>query len=278
MATDAKAAKAAKTVERAPIMEIKDLSFSYGERQILRSVDFKAYEGQLVAIIGPNGAGKSTLFKCILKFLKDYEGHIYLEGEDMKHMSRPQIAKKIAYIPQTTVPVFNYTVLDIVLMGLTGELKLLESPKEKHIAKAENILADLGISHLKNRGFGRISGGERQLVLLARAIIQDAKVLVMDEPTANLDYGNQFRVMERIRGLVESGYTVVISTHNPEHALLFAEKAFVLQDGEVKAAGPSRQVLTEDLMRQLYDVEVKLLDTEFRGEETKVCVPIKSTR
>ena len=261
-----------------PIMEIRDLSFSYAETEVLKHVDFRAYEGQLVALIGPNGAGKSTLFKCILKFLKGYEGTIYLEGEDMKDMSRPQIAKKIAYIPQTTVPVFNYTVLDIVLMGLTGELRLLESPKEKHIIKAEQILADLGITHLRDRGFGRISGGERQLVLLARAIIQDARILVMDEPTANLDYGNQFRVMERIRGLVEEGYTVIISTHNPEHALLFAEKAFVLQNGEVKAAGPSREVLTEELMKQLYDVEVRLLDTEFHGENAKVCVPIKSTR
>lgn len=269
MATDTKATL---------IMETKDLCFSYGETQILKHVDFKAYEGQLVALIGPNGAGKSTFFKCILKFLKDYDGQILLEGEDMKHMSRQQIAKKIAYIPQTTVPVFNYTVLDIVLMGLTGELRLLETPKEKHIAKAEKVLKDLGISHLRDRGFGRISGGERQLVLLARAIIQDAKLLIMDEPTANLDYGNQFRVMERIRGLVEEGYTVIISTHNPEHALLFAEKAFVLQDGEVRAAGPSKQVLTEELMRQIYDLEVRLIDTEFRGDDAKVCLPVKSTR
>ena len=259
-------------------MEINDLSFSYGETQILKHVNFAAYEGQLVALIGPNGAGKSTLFKCILRFLKDYSGHIYLDGEDMKHMSRQQIAKKIAYIPQTTVPVFNYTVLDIVLMGLTGELKLLETPKEEHVRKAERVLTDLGISHLRDRGFGRISGGERQLVLLARAIIQDAKILVMDEPTANLDYGNQFRVMERIRGLVEHGYTVIISTHNPEHALLFAEKAFVLQNGEVRAAGPSKKVLTEELMQQLYDVEVRLIDTEFRGEDAKVCMPIRSTK
>lgn len=261
-----------------PIMEIRNLSFSYGEEDILKNVNFRAYEGQLVALIGPNGAGKSTLFKCILKFLKGYKGNIYLEGQDMAHMSRPQIAKKIAYIPQTTVPVFNYTVLDIVLMGLTGGLKPLESPKQKHVEKAENLLELLGITYLRDRGFGKISGGERQLVLLARAMIQDAKILVMDEPTANLDYGNQFRVMERIRSLVEEGYTVIISTHNPEHALLFAEKAFVLQNGEVQAAGPSREVLTEELMQKLYDIEVRLIDTEFHGENAKVCVPVRSTK
>ena len=262
-----------------PVMEISNLSYSYdGETRTLKNIDFRAYQGQLVALIGPNGAGKSTLFKCILKFLKDYEGNIFLEGHDMKEMSRAQIAKKIAYIPQTTVPVFNYSVLDIVLMGLTGGLKLLETPKQKHIEKAEAVLDSLGVLHLRNRGFARISGGERQLVLLARAIIQDAEILVMDEPTANLDYGNQFRVMERIRGLVSDGFTVILSTHNPEHALLFAEKAFVLQDGEVKAAGPSREVLTAELMEQLYGVQVNLIDTEFEGEQARVCVPVRSTR
>ena len=260
------------------VMEIKDLCFSYDETPILKHVDFRAHNSQLVALIGPNGAGKSTLFKCILKFLKNYTGSILLDGIDMKSMSRPEIAKKIAYIPQTTVPVFNYSVLDIVLMGLTGGLKLLESPKEQHVKKAEDVLESLGVLHLKDRGFARISGGERQLVLLARAIIQDAEILVMDEPTANLDYGNQFRVMERIRGLVKDGYTVILSTHNPEHALLFADKAFVLQNGEVRAAGPSKKVLTEELMEQLYEVQVKLIDTEFDGEKARVCVPVRSTK
>ena len=263
-----------KTDKEAAVIETKDLSFFYGDTQILKHVDFRAHEGQLVALLGPNGAGKSTLFKCILQFLIGYEGSISLFGEDMRGMPRPKIAKRIAYIPQTSVPVFNYTVLDIVLMGLTGSLKLLETPKQRHIAKAEQVIEELGIIHLRDRGFGRISGGERQLVLLARAIVQDARILVMDEPTANLDYGNQYRVMERIRRLTEDGYTVIISTHNPEHALLFAEKAFVLQGGEVKAAGPSKQVITEDLMKQIYDVEVRLIDTEFRGESAKVCVPV----
>ena len=259
-------------------METKDLSFSYGDAQILKGVNFRAYEGQLVALIGPNGAGKSTLFKCILKFLHGYEGHILIEGQDMAKMSRSQIAKKIAYIPQTSVPVFNYKVLDIVLMGLTGGLKPLETPKKHHVEKAKAVLEDMGISHLADRGYGRISGGERQLVLLARAIVQDARILVMDEPTANLDYGNQFRVMEKIRDLVDSGYTIILSTHNPEHALLFAEKAFVLQNGEVKAAGPSREIITEELMQELYDVEVRLMDTQFRGEKAKVCMPVRSTK
>jgi iron complex transport system ATP-binding protein len=260
------------------VIKIEHLSFSYGETPILKDINFSAEQGKLVALIGPNGAGKSTLFKCILKFLKGYDGRVLLDGQDMKNMSRAEIAGKIAYIPQTTVPVFNYDVIDIVLMGMTSGLRLLEMPKREHVERAEAVLRELGIFHLRNRGFGRISGGERQLVLLARAMVQDAKILIMDEPTANLDYGNQFRVMERIRDLANAGYTVILSTHNPEHALLFADISFVLQNGEVKAAGPSKEVLKEDLMERLYGVEVRLLDTEFDGEEARVCVPVRSVK
>ncbi len=260
------------------MISIEHLSFSYGDKPILKDVSFQADQGRLVALIGPNGAGKSTLFKCILKFLKGYEGRVLLDGRDMKEMSRAEIAKKIAYIPQTTIPVFNYPVIDIVLMGMTGCLRLLETPKQSHVKKVEKVLDELGILHLRDRGFGRISGGERQLVLLARAMVQEAKILVMDEPTANLDYGNQFRVMERIRDLTKAGYTVILSTHNPEHALLFADTSFVLQNGVVRAAGPSEEVLSEALMQELYGVEVKLLDTEFDGESSRVCVPVRSVR
>ena len=258
------------------MISIEHLSFSYGKQQVLRDVSFTAEDGKLVALLGPNGAGKSTLFKCILKFLSGYQGRILLDGQDMNEMSRPQIARKIAYIPQTTVPVFNYPVIEIVLMGMTGGLKPLESPKKEHIVRAEEILEDLDIMYLRNRGFGRISGGERQLVLLARAMVQEARILIMDEPTANLDYGNQFRVMEKIRGLTQKGYTVISSTHNPEHALLFADISFVLIDGKVRAAGPSGQVLTEELMKELYGVEVHLLQTEFDGKDARVCVPVRS--
>ena len=257
------------------MISIEHLSFSYGEEQTLRDVCFSAEQGKLAALIGPNGAGKSTLFKCILKFLRGYEGRVLLDGRDMKEMSRAEIARKIAYIPQTTIPVFNYAVIDIVLMGMTSGLKLLETPGRNHIERAEQVLDELGIFHLRNRGFGRISGGERQLVLLARAIVQDARILIMDEPTANLDYGNQLRVMEQICQLAKAGYTVIMSTHNPEHALIFADISFVLKDGRVVAAGPSAEVLTEDLMKDLYDVEVRLMDIDTAGTKSRVCVPVR---
>ncbi len=255
-------------------IETKNLNFSYGSTPILRDMNFRARENSLVAVLGPNGAGKSTLFRCILGFLKGYSGQIMIEGQDIKGMSRSELAKAIAYIPQTTVPVFNYTVLDMVLMGTTGSLKLLQSPGREQVEAAHEALAELGIEHLAGRGFGRISGGERQLALLSRALVQDAKILIMDEPTANLDYGNQYRVMSKAKELARNGYTVILSTHNPEHALLFADKCFVIQKGEFVAAGSSEEVLNEEMMRKLYGVEVKILTTTRGNEEARVFVPV----
>ncbi len=252
----------------------ENLCFSYGSTPILKNIDFRAHESSLVAVIGPNGAGKSTLFRCILGFLKGYSGSIFIDDRNIREMNRTEIAGKIAYIPQTTVPVFNYDVIDIVLMGTTGSLKLLESPGAKQVEAAEKALRELGIESLRNRGFGRISGGERQLVLVARALVQNAKILIMDEPTANLDYGNQYKVMAKIKELAAGGYTIILSTHNPEHALLFADKSFVIQNGEFVAAGSSADVLNEEMMRRLYGVDVRILTTEIKNEETKVFVPV----
>lgn len=254
-------------------IQIKDLCFSYGKAEILKHIDFQADEGQLIAVLGPNGAGKSTLFRCVLGFLKNYTGKILLDDADISALSKTQLAKKIAYIPQSSVPVFNYAVKDIVLMGTTGSLKLLESPKEAQIKMVREALESLGISYLYNRGFGRISGGERQLVLIARALVQNAKIIIMDEPTANLDYGNQYRVMVKIKELTQQGYTILMATHNPEHALLFADQSFVLQHGEVVTAGDSKSVMDEALMEKLYGVKVKILSTDMDGTTAKVLLP-----
>lgn len=255
----------------------KNLYFSYGAQPILKDMDFRAHEGSLVAVLGPNGAGKSTLFKCILGFLKNYEGEILIDDVDVRQMSRKELAEKVAYIPQSTAPVFNYSVLDMVLMGTTGSLGYMSSPGEEERKRAMDALNELGIGHLADRGFARISGGERQLALISRALVQQAKIIIMDEPTANLDYGNQYRVMEKTRELADNGYTIILSTHNPEHALLFADKCFVIQNGEFVSAGSSEDVLNEEMMRKLYGVDVEILKTRRNGQEARVFVPLQSS-
>ena len=256
------------------MIEVKELSFSYGNAKILDRLTFTAEAGQLLAVLGPNGAGKSTLFRCIFGFLKNYTGEIRIDGREIRGMSRKELARKAAYIPQAAEPVYDYTVLDTVLMGLTGSLNPLQSPGEREYARAEEVLRSLGIEGLKNRGINHISGGERQLVLVARAIAQDARILIMDEPTANLDYGNQYRTLGRVRELAGQGYTVLLSTHNPDHALHFATNILALQRGGAYTTGPAAEQLNEKLIAEIYGIPAEIGTVETALGPVRTCVPV----
>ena len=256
-------------------LDIKNVTFAYSRKgpQVLQDVSFSTEEGDLLAVLGPNGVGKSTLFKCMLGFLKNYGGEIRLNGEDVSALSHKQIARQIAYIPQSTYPVFNYEVLDVVMMGLTSRLSLLSSPNQEHIREAQEALDSLGIGHLAQAGYGEISGGERQLVLIARALVQKSKILIMDEPTANLDYGNQFRVMQRVAGLAKNGYTIILSTHNPDHAFIYANRVVMMYGGKVIADGTPDDVLDAALIKKVYGVDVMVNSFENTCRTHKLCVP-----
>ena len=256
-------------------LDVENLTFSYGKnlRDVLCDVSFSAKDGDLLAVLGPNGVGKSTMFRCILGFLRNYSGSVFLEGADIKTLDHKQIAKKIAYIPQSTFPVFNFTVLDVVLMGLTNQISILSEPKQQHVDEAYEAMKSLGIAHLKNAGYGEISGGERQLALIARALVQKAKILIMDEPTANLDYGNQWRVMRRIVNLAKDGYIVILSTHNPDHAFLYANRVLMIQGGKVIADGAPEDVMTAGLIQDVYGVNVCIEDYENVCRTHKICIP-----
>jgi iron complex transport system ATP-binding protein len=255
---------------------VSSLSFSYAKnsRLILNDISFSVDKGDLLAVLGPNGVGKSTMFRCILGFLPHYQGNIHLNNRDIRTMDHREIAKYIAYIPQSTHPVFNYTVLDVVLMGLTNQVNLLASPNQKHIDEASVAMESLGIAHLRNAGYGEISGGERQLVLIARALVQKAKILIMDEPTANLDYGNQFRVMCRISDLADEGYSIILSTHNPDHAFLYANRTLMIYDGRVIADGVPTEVLDAQLIKDVYGVDVHIEDSRYGSRHHRFCLPI----
>ena len=252
-------------------IEVRDLRFSYGSGEVLRGVSFTAPSGQLTSVLGPNGVGKSTLFRCLLGLMKGYSGSITIDGADTRGMSARSLAKKVAYIPQSHYPSFNYSVFNMVLMGTTSQVSILSSPGEKQRKAAEEALERVGVVHLRDKGYTNISGGERQLVLIARALVQDARVLILDEPTANLDYGNQIRVMEQLRELTSQGYTVVQSTHNPEQAFLFSHNVVAMQEGKVLAEGPPVKVVTEELMESLYGADIKVCS--LYDDRVRVCIP-----
>ena len=255
------------------MIELDRLSFAYGARTVLKDVSFTAGEGRLVAVLGPNGAGKSTLFRCVLGLLGPYGGSIRLAGREVRELTRRELAGLAAYIPQSSEPVFDYTVLDTVLMGASAGMGVFRTPGAAQREAAEEALRELNIWELRDRGVGHISGGERQLTLIARAMAQRARLLVMDEPTANLDYGNQYRVLERARMLAEDGYTILLSTHNPDHALYFATDILALHRPGVYSAGAAEDVLTEALIEEIYSLPVTIAEVETPRGAVKSCVP-----
>lgn len=257
-------------------IEVKDLCFSYGEREVLHGVSFKAEQGEFLSILGSNGVGKSTLFRCVLGLLRDYTGSITVEGRDAKSLSIREAAKLVAYIPQSSHPAFNYSVRDIVLMGTTSGLGTFSTPKKEDVRRVEEALEKIGISHLAERCFHRISGGERQLALIARALVQRAPVLMLDEPTASLDFGNQLLVLTQARELAREGYTVIQTTHNPEQSYMFSDRILALRGGEVLTEGRPKDVLTSDMMRQLYGVEVEV--SSLFDDRARVCTPASVAR
>ena len=255
-------------------IEVKNLRFRYGARPVIGDVSFTAEKGELLAVLGPNGVGKSTLFRCLLGFLKPVGGEILVDGKELGAYSRRELAKKIAYIPQSHAPAFDHTVLDSVLMGMTAQLRVFEQPGQAQREKAMQMLRALGIEKLADRGCMKISGGERQLMLLARALVQDASMLIMDEPTANLDYGNSCRVMERVKRLGQTGYTIIFSTHDPNQAFSYATKVLALKDGGVMAVGAPEAVLTEDVLSRLYGIPVARCEMETVFGRKTICMPV----
>lgn len=255
-------------------VEISNLSFSYGDRLIIDKINFVVEDGQLISVLGPNGVGKSTLFRCILGLLKDYKGKIYLGGKDIKKLSTCEMAKLIAYIPQSHYPSFNYSVFDMVLMGTAVQVSSISSPGKKQIELVNKALDKMGIHHLHDRGYMQISGGERQLVLLARALVQEAKILILDEPTSNLDFGNQIKVMTQIKNLAKEGYTIIQSTHNPDQTFLFSDKIIAMKDGRIIKYGKPDDIISNDLIQSLYGIDVEI--QSLYDDKIRVCIPCEA--
>ena len=245
------------------MIRVSDLSFAYGSRQILRDVTFSVNKGDFLAVLGPNGVGKSTLFRCILGILKGYSGLITVNGRDIREMSRREMAACMSYIPQNHGTAFAYSVLDTVLMGTTHEVGTFSSPKASQVRLAKDALEQVGIADLAERKFTQLSGGEQQLVMIARALSQQAELLMMDEPTASLDYGNREKILTLLKNLTCSGYTVVLSTHDPQHALSYSSSVLALHEGTVEACGNTADVLTADLLRKLYGIPAVIVDSDY---------------
>jgi len=258
------------------MLEVKNLRAGYGSHsEIVHDVSFNLAEGEFCCIIGANGCGKTTTLKTVLGLLPALGGSIEVDGKDTSRMGERELAGYFAYIPQTHRLPFPFQVKDVVLMGRTPYLGRMTSVSRSDRRIAFAALCQLSIKHLADVPYTELSGGQQQLVLIARALTQQPDILIMDEPTASLDFGNQQMVLSRMRNLADCGMSVLMVTHDPAHAFYCADRVIVLHEGRVLDEGTPSEVITSNLMRTIYDTEVRIERLDIGGGKTGcACVPI----
>ena len=255
-------------------LEAKGLTIGYGRRVVGRDLDLDVAPGQIVCLLGPNGCGKTTLFRTLLGLIPALGGEALLGGTPLGQLARAEIARRISYVPQAHAPPFPYEALEIVMMGRTARLGRFAQPGPADRESAYAEMERLGIADLAQRDYSRLSGGQRQLVLIARALAQRAPLIVMDEPTASLDFGNQSLVLGEIEKLARAasldGQGVILSTHNPDHAFALGADVVLMHDGGIYRRGRPEEALTAESLSEVYGVPV-LVERTPSGRH--VCLP-----
>ncbi len=261
-------------------LEVKNICFAYHSKAVgskaqqgplvLNNVSFTLKDGEMVAFLGKNGAGKTTLLRIIPGFLAPLSGSVLLDDVPVHSMPLQEKAKVIAYIPQFSHTAFAYTVMEEVLMGRSPYISTFGKPSKEDEQQARAVMQDLGILHLENRPTNEISGGERQLVLIARALMQNAKLLILDEPTSFLDYSNQLLVLEKATELTKKGYCCLYSTHNPDLALSYSSRVLAMKDGQVAFSMKPKELENSDALSSIYGRNLRV---ERTSNGRLICVP-----
>lgn len=261
-----------------PLLEIRDLRCGYGkkhEHEIVHGATFNVNKDEFVCIIGANGCGKTTTLKTMMGLLPAFGGDVLVCGKSVFSMSEKERARHFAYIPQAHTPPFPFDVADVVLLGRTPYLNQLSFTSDYDRLIAYQAMELLGITNLAHKPYTNLSGGQQQLVLIARALTQQADVLVMDEPTASLDFGNQQLVLSRMSMLSKMGKAVVMVTHDPDHALFCADRVVVMHGGKILTEGTPDECITTEMMRTIYNTNAKVVNVEVEpGRTERVCVPL----
>lgn len=260
---------------------VKNVNCGYRNHTVIKNISFELKSGEVLCLLGPNGVGKTTFFKTLLGLNKMQQGEILLDNKDIRNISTRELAKKIAYVPQAHNSSFSFNVFEVVLMGRTVYSKYFNSPSKEDEKIALECLEELDINHLINKSYTQLSGGEQQMVLIARALAQKADFLVMDEPTSNLDFGNQIKIINQIRKLSKKNKGIIMTTHSPEHVFLCGTKVLVFNNKEMIKVGVPEEVVTERLLKDIYNVNVKVKDIDIHNKvkdieiynKVKVCVP-----
>ena len=254
------------------LVDVHGVNFAYpGHSQVLHDVTFSVEPGELVTLLGPNGAGKSTLLNCIMNLLTPQSGSVCLDGRDNRHMEHREIARMVAYVQQTVEVTFGFTVRDYTVMGRTPFLKMYTPPSDEDYALVDDALERLGIIHLSQRVYSELSGGQRQLVDVARAIVQQPRLILFDEPTSALDYGNQIKVLKMVDELSRAdGFAAIMTTHNPDHPILLDSSVCLLgRDGRLRK-GSVDEIMQEEILDEVYQAQLIIRDVPDAGR--RVCM------
>jgi iron complex transport system ATP-binding protein len=255
------------------MLQVDNLAFSFPQGgRSLAGISFVLGRGDVTCVLGPNGAGKTTLIRCLLGGLTAASGAVTVDGVPARRLNPRQFAARVAHVPQSTHSVFGHLVRDIVLMGRSAHLSVMQAPGPRDHEIAEAALTRVGIADLADRQFATVSGGERQLCLLARALAQEAPILIMDEPTASLDFGNQVRILGIVAALARGGYAILMTTHHPDHALLVGTQVLSLREGRIFGTGTPRALLSSAFLSELYGAPIRILEED----GTRACVPVLS--
>jgi iron complex transport system ATP-binding protein len=257
-------------------LQVENAGFHYDPWKTsgFAGISFSIQEGEVMSILGPNGCGKTTLLKCLNSLVRLHQGNITINRKDISRLPRAEIAKSIGYVPQLHQPIFPFSVMDAVLVGRTPHLGLLASPGAGDICIAEEALESMGIYHLKDKPYTQISGGERQLVIFARVLAQQPSLLLLDEPTSHLDFGNQIRLLRVVQRLSATGLPIIMTSHFPDHAFLVSSKVALMQKGRFIDIGKPEAVMTDANLENVYNIKVKVVNLD-SGINRRICVPVE---
>ncbi|MDK2979976.1 MAG: iron complex transport system ATP-binding protein [Chloroflexota bacterium] len=246
-----------------PDLSLRDVRFGYEEgTTVLDSLSLKIEPARITAILGPNGAGKTTLLNTILGYLKPQTGEVLLDGRDIAQYSKRELSQIIGLVPQAEHFPFNFTALEYILLGRTPYMGMFSMPQDEDYRAAQEIVELLNIAHLKQRPVEELSGGEQQLVLLARALAQEPKILLLDEPTTHLDLSNIAKLLNALKDLAKQDVTVVFTTHDPQAAVFCADQLVLMQAGSVVDAGSLEDILTSESLTRLYGVGIRVEEVD----------------
>ena len=257
------------------VIEVRDLRYAYhARREVLKGVSLTVDDGEICCLLGSNGVGKTTLLRCLLGFIKPSAGSILVDGTDAARLNVRQRAHHMAYVPQHSNLAFPYTAREVVLMGRVAHLAGAAAHNRADQEAVGSAFERLQVTHLAERRYQEMSGGEKQMVLVARALAQEAKLLVMDEPTANLDYHNQVKILAAIKSLSGQGLRILMTSHYPDHAFLACSKVALMSDGRVTALGVPDEVVTSENLTALYRTPVHVAQADVNGTTVKTCIPV----